>query len=278
MKEGNIGMGVMEIVKKIIRLLPKGVFRFLANLLGIVNSQFYRGNKVKCNCCDKTFGRFMNYRIKILGIQLFKNNPLLFSQYYRDVVCPNCMSQPYNILLPFYFETHPINEGSKILIYSSEHCTEIYLRNRGYKYFLSDPFDSSNDFQEDIQCSHFPDKTWDIIICNQILEHVPDYKAALSDLKRIVKRDGIVAITVPVGENLETTFEDVNITSPEERTELFGQHDHLRLFGGDFKLLLEQAGFKVEVVDGNQSPAEYRIYVGPFNFNDNHLFICSPVK
>jgi SAM-dependent methyltransferase len=265
----------METIKKLIRLLPKGVFRIFANLLGVINSQFYRGNKVKCNCCDKTFRRFMNYRIRFLGIQLFKNNPLWFSQY-RDVLCPNCMSQPYHRLLPFYFETHPVNDNSMILIYSSEHCTEKYFCNHGYKYSLADLFDSSTDFQEDIQHSHFPDETWDIIVCNQILEHVPDYKAALLDLKRIVKRNGIVAITVPVGDNLETTFEDPSVTSPEERIKLFGQHDHLRLFGSDFKLLLAQAGFEVEVVDGNHAPPEYRIYVGPFNFSDNHLFICTP--
>ncbi|MEO0465819.1 MAG: class I SAM-dependent methyltransferase [Pseudomonadota bacterium] len=43
----------------------------------------------------------------------------------------------------------------------------------------------------------FPDDTFDAIICSEVLEHLPDYDAALVEIRRILKPDGRLCITVP---------------------------------------------------------------------------------
>jgi ubiquinone/menaquinone biosynthesis C-methylase UbiE len=126
----------------------------------------------------------------------------------------------------------------------------------------------------DIQNTAFVDETWDLIVCNHILEHVPDYKVALNELKRILKKDGILELTVPTDRNFETVYENENITSKKERIKAFGQYDHVRIFGNDFEKILTDLGFSVEIIDGSKLPAEIVGVIGPANYDDNRVYIC----
>ena len=46
----------------------------------------------------------------------------------------------------------------------------------------------------------------------------------------------------------QDTFEDDRITDPKERTQVFGQYDHVRIFGKDYQNRLEQVGFTVKML------------------------------
>ncbi len=56
----------------------------------------------------------------------------------------------------------------------------------------------------------------------------------------------LVPITAPV------TCADPSITNPRQREQVFGQHDHVRRYGPDFKEQLEHCGFAVEVYYATQ--------------------------
>jgi len=43
----------------------------------------------------------------------------------------------------------------------------------------------------------FPDATFDRVICSEVLEHIPDDVAAMSELARVLRPGGTMAITVP---------------------------------------------------------------------------------
>lgn len=43
----------------------------------------------------------------------------------------------------------------------------------------------------------FPDHSFDKIICSEVLEHIHDYDAVLSEIKRVLKQDGSLAVSVP---------------------------------------------------------------------------------
>jgi SAM-dependent methyltransferase len=43
----------------------------------------------------------------------------------------------------------------------------------------------------------FPDDTFDHIICSEVMEHIPDDAAAASELARVLKPGGTIAVTVP---------------------------------------------------------------------------------
>ena len=54
---------------------------------------------------------------------------------------------------------------------------------------------------------------------------------------------------MPINVKRENTFEDLSIKSKIQREKYFGQYDHVREYGLDFKDRVEQAGFKVEMIN-----------------------------
>jgi len=90
----------------------------------------------------------------------------------------------------------------------------------------------------------FIDNSFDSIICNHVLEHIQDDKIAIKELFRVLKPNGWAIIQVPIEPNREKTLEDTSAISPTEREKIFGQSDHVRRYGHDFRERLEQAGFE----------------------------------
>ena len=94
----------------------------------------------------------------------------------------------------------------------------------------------------------FEDKTYDLILCNHVLEHIPDDLKAMSELYRVLKKGGTLIAQVPLDENRNSTFEDDSITDPQKRTEIFGQYDHLRIYGLDYYNRLSSVGFSNKAI------------------------------
>lgn len=93
----------------------------------------------------------------------------------------------------------------------------------------------------------FEDNHFDLIICNHVLEHVPEDRAAMQELYRVLKKGGKAILQVPTSRLLEETYEDFSITDSEERIKAFGQFDHVRIYGKDYSDRLRSVGFEVEV-------------------------------
>lgn len=108
----------------------------------------------------------------------------------------------------------------------------------------------------------FEDNSFDHIICNHILEHIPDDKKAMSEILRALKPGGTAILTVPLDETLPATNEDPSINTPEERKRVFGQWDHLRMYGLDIQHRLESVGSSVDMNRYAEkfSPEEYKKY------------------
>jgi SAM-dependent methyltransferase len=91
----------------------------------------------------------------------------------------------------------------------------------------------------------YVDNSFDFIICNHVLEHIPDDGLAMRELRRVLKSSGWAILQVPIDYSLETTYEDFSINTPEGRAKAFGRYDHVRWYGRDYKSKLEDQGFKV---------------------------------
>ena len=113
----------------------------------------------------------------------------------------------------------------------------------------ADLFSPLADVKCDIQDMPFEDNTFDVIFCNHVLEHVDDDKKAMSELYRVMKPGGFGIFQVPIDYKRETTLEDPNITSEEDRVKYYWQKDHVRLFGLDYPSKLEAVGYKVQRID-----------------------------
>jgi predicted SAM-dependent methyltransferase len=163
-------------------------------------------------------------------------------------------------------------------MFGAEYSIKKWFDRNDYYYTTADLFNRSADIKADIQNTPFGDETWDLIICNHVLEHVPNYKDALTELRRILKINGQLELTVPTDRSFETVYEDATITSKEERIKAYGQSDHVRIFGNDFEKILLELGFSVEVIDGNELPAEIVGIIGPANYDDNRVYICKKIK
>jgi predicted SAM-dependent methyltransferase len=98
------------------------------------------------------------------------------------------------------------------------------------------------DLRLDLENVELPDGSAGLVICNHVLEHVNDTKA-LAELARLLRPGGALVCSVPIVEGWESTYEDPTITDPKLREVHFGQHDHVRLYGRDFRTRLSAAGF-----------------------------------
>jgi SAM-dependent methyltransferase len=125
----------------------------------------------------------------------------------------------------------------------------------------------------DITEMPYPDAHVDAILCVHVLEHIPDDHIAMMELYRVLKPNGWAIIQVPLDKNRKETYEDFSITDALEREKAFGQSDHVRWYGLDYKNRLETAGFEVEVVDfvGGFSPEEQFRYGLP---HEDDIYFC----
>jgi SAM-dependent methyltransferase len=114
------------------------------------------------------------------------------------------------------------------------------------RYITADLESPLADMHFDVQDIPMEERSVDVIICNHLLEHVEDDRRAMAELYRIMRPGGWGIMVVPEDRSRATTFEDDTITDREERTRLFGQYDHRRLYGRDYDERLQGAGFKVE--------------------------------
>ena len=120
---------------------------------------------------------------------------------------------------------------------------------------------------------NFKDNFFGVIIYNHVLEHVKNDQKAISELFRVLRPKGFAILQVPISKNAKETFEDFSITSPEERERYFGQKDHVRIYGQDYKKRLESVGFKVELYDIKDELNTKNIRKHGFNENEI-LYVC----
>ncbi|MHC4789395.1 MAG: class I SAM-dependent methyltransferase, partial [Planctomycetota bacterium] len=90
---------------------------------------------------------------------------------------------------------------------------------------------------------------FDVVLCIHVLEHVEDDRRAMREIFRVLKPGGWAILHSPVDKMRERTLEDRSVTSPERREQLYGQKDHLRIYGRDYVERLKEAGFRTRVDD-----------------------------
>ena len=115
------------------------------------------------------------------------------------------------------------------------------------------------------------DASFDVVICSHVLEHVPDDRAAMREIRRVLKPEGWALLMVPYDRARPTTFEDPSIEDPAERERLFGQHDHVRLYGRDYADRLREAGLEVEEDELVRELERHR-----FGLLDEPVHVCTP--
>lgn len=163
--------------------------------------------------------------------------------------CPRCYSLERHrllwIALQTLWQSGTLKLGGNLLHVAPEPALAEQFQ-RAYDY-LSVDLDGHKAMQAmDICAISLPDHSVDAIVCNHVLEHIPDDRKALAELYRVLKPSGWASIQVPMSG--EVTQEDLSITDPSERTRRYGQADHVRQYGRDFYDRLKTAGFEVLII------------------------------
>ena len=115
----------------------------------------------------------------------------------------------------------------------------------------------------------YKDDYFDLILCNHVLEHVPKDIEAMMERFRVLKKGGKAILQVPISKTLTETLEDFSVVDPSERGKVFGQCDHVRIYGQDYTKRLEFAGFFVKRVNIYQEFPKYGI------LKDEDIFLCT---
>jgi ubiquinone/menaquinone biosynthesis C-methylase UbiE len=138
----------------------------------------------------------------------------------------------------------------KVLHIAPEQCfLDIFRKQKNLDYITSDLESPIADVKADICDLPFKDNEFDIVFCNHVLEHIPNDTKAMQELYRIMNTGGFGIFQIPQDLSRETTFEDDSITDRKERAKIFGQYDHVRVYGRDYFNKLRSIGFKVDEVD-----------------------------
>ena len=209
---------------------------YYANVNPLLNSK----RLVECPCCGWQGPTFLPHGL----------------DNRQNARCPKCNSLERHRLYYLFLRQHiPTDKTVKVLHFAPEKIiTKLFMGFNNIEYLSADLDPEKGMVKEDITQLSFTDNSFDLIFCSHVLEHIPDDIKAMQEVYRVLKPTGFALLQVPIkkefnGKVITATYEDFSITSPAERERVFGQHDHVRIYGSDFKDRLVKAGFKVEVID-----------------------------
>lgn len=172
-----------------------------------------------------------------------------------DAACPGCGSMERHRLLHLAMHRHGLLVDRPRVIHFAPDSLRRCIEPHASDYVTADLFMPGADLAIDIEAMpEVADARFDLVICIHVLEHVDDAKA-LREIRRILRPGGTAVLSVPLIEGMDTTYEDASITSPAARRLHFGQPDHVRQFGRDFRDRVRAAGFELAEfgVDGAEA-------------------------
>jgi len=188
------------------------------------------------------------YTDPIDGKSFKKFLPYGYGTQRTNVLSPSTLSLERHRLLWLYLnnETDFFTAPKKVLHFAPEQAFyKLFRSQKNLDYTTTDLFSPLADVKADICDLPFEDNSYDVILCNHVLEHISDDIKAMQELYRVLKPGGMGIFQIPQDLNRATTFADDSITDQKERAKIFGQYDHVRIYGRDYFDKLRSIGFTV---------------------------------
>jgi SAM-dependent methyltransferase len=226
------------------------MMRRIRRLAGLVRKERF------CPCCG-----WRGYRFEPFG------NPAL---YREDASCPICGSLERHRAVRLLLRDR-IPRGQRVLHMAPEGLMIPWIVGLSCEYLNADLHNLAM-VRMDLTDTGLPDGSKTLVWCSHVLEHIPDDRAALAEVRRILAPGGILVLQVPIGG--DTTFEDPSVTTDEGRLEKFLQEDHVRLYGRDLADRVRAAGFECELLTtADMSAADQALY-GVAHPVFREVFLC----
>ncbi|NUY81684.1 class I SAM-dependent methyltransferase [Flavobacterium sp. MAH-1] len=222
-----------KIFKFILNTIPRPILIRLSYVARPLISILLSGDKFTDPIDGKSFRKFLPYG---------------YGKQRENVLSPSTLSLERHRLLWLYLkeETDFFTAPKKVLHFAPEQAFyKLFREQKNLDYTTTDLFSPLADVKADICDLPFNDNQYDLILCNHVLEHIPDDTKAMQELFRVMKPGGMGIFQIPQDLKREHTFEDDSITDPKQRAEIFGQYDHVRVYGRDYFDKLRSIGFTV---------------------------------
>lgn len=213
--------------------------------------------KYKCSVCDDIVDNYLPLDSKFkqnsesAGYKYFGQNEHLSIKKYN---CPKCKSSDRDRLYAAYYSglinLKENNKGKLLHIAPSWPLNNFFLV-KNFSVITTDLMMVGVDYLQDVEnMKSFEDDFFDFVLCSHVLEHVNNPKKALSEIKRVLKKNGEAILMAPINPNIKSTLENPKHVTPEERLRNYGQEDHLRLFAkNDFISLIKSVDFELKTID-----------------------------
>lgn len=241
-----------ELVRWVLNRVPRVWLQRFAGVLVPIVGLAYLGRSRECPICGTRRRRFLPYG---------------YVTSREDALCPSCLSLERHRMIWLWIRnnTSLLAERPMLLHIAPEVSLMSRLKRlyRGTTHYITADLESPlADYHFDVEKIPLENESVEVIICNHLFEHVKDDRRAMRELYRIMRPGGWGIMIVPEDRSRATTFEDDTITDPKERTRLFGQYDHRRIYGRDYDKRLAEAGFIVERIpfEAQLTPEEQSLY------------------
>ena len=223
-----------RIARWMLSMFPRTWLQHIANMLLPFLDVWYRGNRFTDPINGKSYRRFLPYG---------------YVNVRPNVLSPGTLSLERHRLIWLYLQrkTNFFKSPKKVLHMAPEKAFLTQLKKMRHLDYVSCDLESPlADVKADICDLPFADASFDWILCNHVLEHIPNDTKAMQELYRVLKPGGKALLQVPIDINRTVTFEDDSITDKAARTKIFGQYDHVRVYGIDYFNKLRSIGFEVD--------------------------------
>ena len=224
-------------MKILLNLIPRPWLISMSIFFRPIIKWYFKGTRFTDPIDGSSYRKFLPY-----GYQKIRENAL----------CPGTLSLERHRLLWLYLEreTNFIDNAIKVLHVAPEQVFYQKFRTFSHwEYTTTDLHSPLAEIKADLFELPFQDNYYDLILCNHVLEHIPEDQKAMQEMYRVLKPGGTLIAQVPLEENRTQTFEDNSITDKATRTEIFGQYDHVRIYGTDYYTRLESVGFDSHAID-----------------------------
>lgn len=215
------------------------------------------GNRKSCYVCRQTFNHFTKFRGGFKNIPLWMSKLNIVGSDIDNFGCIYCGAHDRERHLFMFFDKldmWSIMKNAEVIHFAPEiNLSKKIEQCLPSNYIKADLYPSNNSITKiDLTDIPFKEESFDILICNHVLEHVPDYMKALTEIYRVLKKNGIAILQTPYSKLLKKNFEDEGINTDELRLLFYGQEDHVRYFSeNQFFQSLTKTGFSLQILNHN---------------------------